>query len=105
MKFEFRGLLYMTYGQKGGGGRRTRNTPNLRTNSIELAEKEEGRVSKNPKIMWTSYMEAPLLETFLVLFVCIVSQVLRILYQCHFHHETAMKARPVPVSHIKSTDN
>ena len=50
-------------------------------------------------------MEAPLLETFLVLFVCIVSQVLRILYQCHFHHETAMKARPVPVSHIKSTDN
>ena len=34
----------------------SRNTVNWRTNSSDFADREEGG---NPKIMWTSYMEAP----------------------------------------------
>ena len=36
----------------------SRNTPNLQTNSVYLADKE-GRGSKNAIILWTSHIEAP----------------------------------------------
>ena len=46
----------MKSAQKGGGG--SRNTPNLRTNSIDFADREMGG-SKNPIILWTSFFETP----------------------------------------------
>ena len=44
----------MTSAEKGEGG--SRNTPNLRANSILRTK----RGSKNPKIVWTSHIESPL---------------------------------------------
>ena len=52
-------LPYMTSAQKGGRGGVSRYAANLRTNSIDFADKEVERGSRNPKIVWTSYMEAP----------------------------------------------
>ena len=51
-----RGLLYLTSAKKRGGG--LRNTPNLRTNSIDFVDRG-GRGTRYPKIMWTSYTGAP----------------------------------------------
>ena len=42
--------------EKGRGG--LRNTPNLRTNSIDFVDRG-GRGTRYPKIMWTSYTGAP----------------------------------------------
>ena len=50
-----RGLPYKTSTHRG---RRSRNALNLQTNSLDFADKE-GEGSKNPKMLWTSYMEAP----------------------------------------------
>ena len=52
-----RGLPCMTSEQKGWG---SRNTPSLRTSCRDFADKEGEWLYINRKMVWLSYMEAPL---------------------------------------------
>ena len=47
----------MTTVQEGG---ESRNAAHLLTTSVDFVDKDKRRGSKNPKMLWTSYMEAPL---------------------------------------------
>ena len=65
---DLRGIPHMTSKHKGGlGGQELLQTfvdKQYRTITIDYANEEgrRGRVSKNPKIVWTSYMESPKCE-------------------------------------------